>query len=68
MEAKKTDKAALSVVEGAAESAPSPASPRKKKCPICHANPDNLRFLPFCSERCKDVDLNRWLSESYIIR
>ena len=22
---------------------------------------------PFCSERCRDVDLNRWLSNSYLI-
>ncbi|MDB5567696.1 MAG: hypothetical protein JWP84_4262, partial [Tardiphaga sp.] len=22
---------------------------------------------PFCSERCRDVDLNRWLSNSYAI-
>ena len=22
---------------------------------------------PFCSERCRDVDLNRWLSGSYAI-
>ena len=22
-------------------------------------------FRPFCSNRCKQIDLNRWLSESY---
>jgi endogenous inhibitor of DNA gyrase (YacG/DUF329 family) len=24
-------------------------------------------MLPFCSPRCRDVDLNRWLSGSYVI-
>jgi endogenous inhibitor of DNA gyrase (YacG/DUF329 family) len=23
--------------------------------------------LPFCSPRCRDVDLNRWLSGRYVI-
>ena len=23
--------------------------------------------LPFCSPRCRDVDLNRWLKGSYVI-
>ena len=37
-----------------------------KPCPVCGkpANPDTL---PFCSKRCRDVDLNRWLSGTYII-
>jgi endogenous inhibitor of DNA gyrase (YacG/DUF329 family) len=25
------------------------------------------RFRPFCSKRCADVDLNRWLTGSYAI-
>ena len=25
------------------------------------------RFKPFCSARCADVDLNRWLSGRYVI-
>ena len=38
-----------------------------KKCPTCdkqvewHDNP----FRPFCSERCKLVDLSKWVSEEY---
>ena len=24
-------------------------------------------FYPFCSKRCKNVDLNRWLSGAYVI-
>jgi len=33
-------------------------------CPVCKkpAAPD---FRPFCSPRCKQVDLGRWLTESY---
>ncbi len=37
-----------------------------KKCPIC-AKPVETRFRPFCSKRCADVDLHRWLSGSYAI-
>ena len=50
-----------------------PAEPRKaagpareKPCPIC-AKPATEASRPFCSERCRDVDLNRWLSDSYRI-
>jgi endogenous inhibitor of DNA gyrase (YacG/DUF329 family) len=37
-----------------------------KKCPIC-GKPGTEASRPFCSERCRDVDLNRWLSNSYAI-
>src|SRR4051794_40667204 len=43
------------------------AKPDKAKpCPICgkHANDPSQ---PFCSEPCREVDLNRWLSGSYAI-
>jgi endogenous inhibitor of DNA gyrase (YacG/DUF329 family) len=33
-------------------------------CPICGA-PPAARYRPFCSARCADVDLARWLNESY---
>jgi uncharacterized protein len=38
------------------------------KCPICkkEASPDN-EFYPFCSERCKLIDLGNWASEKYVI-
>jgi hypothetical protein len=38
----------------------------RSKCPICGkpAEPDHL---PFCSRRCADVDLNRWLSGRYVV-
>ena len=41
-----------------------------RRCPICkkevvfEGNP----FRPFCSERCKLLDLDNWLSERYRIR
>lgn len=40
--------------------------PRMKPCPIC-GKPASEASRPFCSERCRDVDLNRWLSGSYAI-
>lgn len=36
------------------------------KCPIC-GKPTNPEHRPFCSKRCADVDLNRWLSGTYAI-
>jgi endogenous inhibitor of DNA gyrase (YacG/DUF329 family) len=36
------------------------------RCPIC-AKPVVAQFRPFCSKRCADVDLNRWLSGVYAI-
>jgi endogenous inhibitor of DNA gyrase (YacG/DUF329 family) len=36
----------------------------KAKCPIC-GKPSKPELRPFCSARCKQVDLNRWFSESY---
>ncbi|WP_414716994.1 DNA gyrase inhibitor YacG [Tardiphaga sp. 42S5] len=38
----------------------------EKPCPIC-GKPVVEASKPFCSERCRDVDLNRWLSGSYAI-
>lgn len=35
-------------------------------CPICK-KPSDPDYRPFCSKRCADVDLNRWLSEGYVM-
>jgi endogenous inhibitor of DNA gyrase (YacG/DUF329 family) len=35
-------------------------------CPIC-SKPGEKPFSPFCSKRCADVDLSRWLKGSYAI-
>jgi uncharacterized protein len=37
-----------------------------KPCPICD-KPADSNYRPFCSKRCADVDLHRWLSGSYAI-
>jgi endogenous inhibitor of DNA gyrase (YacG/DUF329 family) len=39
---------------------------RAPRCPIC-GKPAEERFKPFCSRRCADVDLNRWLSGVYAV-
>jgi endogenous inhibitor of DNA gyrase (YacG/DUF329 family) len=36
------------------------------KCPIC-GRPSAQDYRPFCSRRCADVDLGRWLSGAYVI-
>ena len=35
-------------------------------CPICK-KPTQLDFRPFCSRRCADVDLGKWLTGGYAI-
>jgi endogenous inhibitor of DNA gyrase (YacG/DUF329 family) len=48
---------------------PHPSAPRSaqaKPCPIC-GKPRDDKFNPFCSKRCADVDLHRWLKGSYVI-
>jgi len=44
-----------------------PAGPTTtRRCPICGKAAEQ-RFRPFCSRRCADVDLNRWLSGAYAV-
>ena len=35
-------------------------------CPIC-GKPTDVVTKPFCSSRCRNVDLNRWLKGNYAI-
>ena len=37
------------------------------RCPICQREfeKSESNALPFCSERCRTIDLGRWLGESY---
>jgi endogenous inhibitor of DNA gyrase (YacG/DUF329 family) len=44
----------------------SDAPPVGGKCPICGGSLA-ARYRPFCSRRCADVDLSRWLSGAYVI-
>lgn len=36
------------------------------KCPIC-GRPTEAAYRPFCSRRCADVDLQRWMSGRYAV-
>ena len=42
----------------------------RTSCPICERvmegqSPKEWPHFPFCSARCKTIDLGRWLNESY---
>jgi endogenous inhibitor of DNA gyrase (YacG/DUF329 family) len=37
-----------------------------KPCAVC-GKPQVERFRPFCSRRCADIDLHRWLSGAYAV-
>jgi len=38
----------------------------KKKCPMC-GKPRSAEHTPFCSTRCRDRDLVRWLDDGYAL-
>jgi endogenous inhibitor of DNA gyrase (YacG/DUF329 family) len=56
------DTAAFDAHMAAMQDQPRAASP----CPIC-AKPAAAEFRPFCSKRCADVDLHRWLAGVYAV-
>ena len=35
-------------------------------CPLCR-KPADPKFRPFCSKRCADLDLRKWLVEGYTV-
>ena len=37
-----------------------------RPCPIC-GKPPAEAYTPFCSKRCADVDLHRWLGGVYAV-
>lgn len=39
------------------------------KCPVCQKlfEPATSAALPFCCERCRTIDLGRWLGEAYSV-
>lgn len=45
---------------------PFAAAGRGKPCPMC-GKPAQVETRPFCSKRCADLDLGRWLGEEYRI-
>ena len=52
-------------MSGGGEGKVTPLRP-SRPCPEC-GRPSARDTYPFCSKRCKDVDLNRWLSGAYVI-
>jgi endogenous inhibitor of DNA gyrase (YacG/DUF329 family) len=40
--------------------------PTGRKCAHC-GKPQEHKYRPFCSKRCADLDLGRWLNEDYRI-
>ena len=36
------------------------------RCPIC-GKPTTKEYNPFCSKKCADVDLGRWLKGTYVV-
>jgi hypothetical protein len=48
------------------EPTPLTPKPRAVRCPVCgrSARPDHA---PFCSARCRMVDLGRWFGEVYVV-
>ena len=38
----------------------------RRPCPICK-KPSTQKFHPFCSKRCAEIDLGRWLGGNYAI-
>jgi uncharacterized protein len=49
-----------------AEASPPGDTPKVGRCPIC-GKPASEKTRPFCSSRCRDVDLHRWLSGRYVV-
>jgi uncharacterized protein len=45
---------------------PKPSQSGYRRCPIC-SEPTDAAYRPFCSARCRDVDLSRWLKGGYAI-
>ncbi len=38
------------------------------KCPVCKNKSSNdIKILPFCSSRCKSIDLYKWFSGNYSV-
>jgi endogenous inhibitor of DNA gyrase (YacG/DUF329 family) len=40
--------------------------PKAPLCPLC-GKPREQRYRPFCSARCRDIDLGRWFNQTYSV-
>lgn len=40
-----------------------------RQCPVCRQplRGTEFQYGPFCSERCQQIDLGRWLDERYVV-
>jgi hypothetical protein len=45
---------------------PAKSAAQASACPVC-GKPTAAAYRPFCSRRCADVDLQRWLSGAYVV-
>jgi endogenous inhibitor of DNA gyrase (YacG/DUF329 family) len=43
-----------------------PPESKPRKCSLC-GKPQDPKYRPFCSRRCADIDLGRWLNGDYRI-
>ncbi|MDC0461588.1 DNA gyrase inhibitor YacG [Alphaproteobacteria bacterium] len=43
-----------------------PSKQKKSSCPLCKL-PSVTPHTPFCSKRCAQLDLGKWLNEAYVI-
>ncbi|MEE8253614.1 MAG: DNA gyrase inhibitor YacG [Hyphomicrobium sp.] len=50
----------------ASKDTPTADAAGRDRCPICGESTE-MDYRPFCSDRCRDVDLSRWLRGGYAI-
>jgi endogenous inhibitor of DNA gyrase (YacG/DUF329 family) len=43
------------------------SGPSEPRCPVCGKGLAQTKVAPFCSTRCADIDLGRWLKGGYAI-
>ena len=58
----KADSKGIGRVNDSAKAGPS----TRRRCPICR-RPAVQKYRPFCSARCADIDLGRWIGGDYRI-
>jgi endogenous inhibitor of DNA gyrase (YacG/DUF329 family) len=62
----KKDASSQAIAGSTSNVAPFAATGRGKPCPIC-GRPSSVEMRPFCSKRCADIDLGRWLGGQYCV-
>jgi endogenous inhibitor of DNA gyrase (YacG/DUF329 family) len=51
---------------GPASGGPARGTVKRPKCAIC-GKPTSHDYRPYCSKRCADLDLGRWLKDAYAV-